>query len=68
MISGFHLFRLAEGDPRAAELIRSTADALTEGNTVYYTGHCTGEYAFNCLKEILGDRLHRISGGMTITI
>lgn len=68
VISGFHLFRLAEGDPQAAELIRSTADALTAGDTVYYTGHCTGEYAFGCLKEILGDRLHRISGGMTITI
>ncbi|MBQ2738978.1 MAG: MBL fold metallo-hydrolase [Oscillibacter sp.] len=68
VISGFHLFRLTAGDPKADELIHDTAEALTAGDTVYYTGHCTGDYAFECLKEILGDRLHRISGGVSFEI
>ena len=68
VISGFHLFRLTAGDPAADGLIRSTADALLAGDTVYYTGHCTGDYAYEKLKEILGERLHRISGGESFPI
>ena len=68
VVSGFHLFRLQEGDPAAEGLIRSTADALLEGDTVYYTGHCTGDYAYEKLKEILGDRLHRLSGGVSFEL
>ena len=68
VISGFHLFRLTEGDPAADGLIRSTADALLAGDTVYYTGHCTGDYAYEKLKEILGERLHRICGGESFSI
>ena len=68
VISGFHLFRLPAGDPAADGLIRSTADAMLAGDTVYYTGHCTGDYAFEKLKEILGERLQRISGGESFTI
>lgn len=68
VVSGFHLFQLKEGDPKADGLIQSTAQALTEGDTVYYTGHCTGDYAYEKLKEILGDQLHRISGGMRFEI
>ena len=49
-------------------LIRRTAEALLEGETVYYTGHCTGDYAFAKLKELLGERLQRISGGMTFFV
>ncbi|MBQ5928054.1 MAG: MBL fold metallo-hydrolase, partial [Oscillibacter sp.] len=60
--------RLQEGDPAAEGLIRSTADALLEGDTVYYTGHCTGDYAYEKLKEILGDRLHRLSGGVSFEL
>ena len=66
--SGFHLFQLKEGDPKADGLIQSTAQALTEGDTVYYTGHCTGDYAYEKLKEILGDQLHRICGGESFEV
>ena len=65
---GFHLFQLTEGDPNADRLIDMTGKALLEGETVYYTGHCTGDYAYEKLKEILGDRLQRMSGGVTVTI
>ena len=68
VISGFHLFQLTAGDSDGDALIRRTAEALLEGETVYYTGHCTGDYAFAKLKELLGERLQRISGGMTFSI
>lgn len=68
VVSGFHLFQLKEGDPKADELIRQTAEALTQNDTVYYTGHCTGDYAYEKLKEVLGDRLQRISGGESFRV
>jgi metal-dependent hydrolase (beta-lactamase superfamily II) len=33
-----------------------------------YTGHCTGNYSFNFLKEKLGDKIHKISTGMQLKI
>ena len=63
VLAGFHLFQLKEGDDASNELIKRTAEALLPGDTVYYTGHCTGDYAFEALKTILGPRLCRLSGG-----
>jgi len=65
---GFHLFQLAEGDPNSDKVIDMTAQALLPGHTVYHTGHCTGEYAYERLKEILGDRLQSIPGGAVYEI
>ena len=41
----------------------ATARALAEGTTVYYTGHCTGDWAFAQLQKTLGDRLRPMNGG-----
>ena len=65
VIAGFHLFELPPDDPDTDALIDRTGRALLTGNTVYYTGHCTGDYAYERLEKILGSRLHRIFGGMT---
>ena len=62
---GFHLFQLTAGDSAAESLISLIGNALTADKTVYYTGHCTGEYAYEKLKEILGDRLRPMTGGST---
>lgn len=67
-VGGFHLFQLTEGDPAAEKLIEMTGKALQTGHTVYYTGHCTGDYAYDKLKAMLGDRLQRISGGVTVEL
>ncbi len=67
VVGGFHLFQLPQEDPASAELIRRTGEALLPGNTVYYTGHCTGGYAYDILHSILGDRLRPISGGTVLT-
>ena len=68
MIGGFHLFQLEEGDPAADRLIEMIGTALLAGETVYYTGHCTGDYAYEKLKSILGGRLHRVMGGTVLEL
>ena len=67
VVGGFHLFQLPQDDPASAALIRRTGEALLPGNTVYYTGHCTGGYAYGMLQEILGERLRPIHGGTVLT-
>ena len=63
VFGGFHLFQLDPEDPASDALVDSIGQQLLEGTTVYYTGHCTGEYAYNRLKTILGDRLQPMQGG-----
>ena len=63
VFGGFHLFELDPADPKSGELLRATGEELAEGNTVYYTGHCTGEYAFEVLHGILGERLRPMHAG-----
>lgn len=66
LIGGFHLMKL---DPASdAAQLQHIADQLLQGHTVYYTGHCTGEGPYACLKAHMGDRLHALSTGMTLTI
>ena len=68
MIGGVHLFQLEEGDPAADKLIEMIGTALLAGETVYYTGHCTGDYAYEKLNSILGGRLHRVMGGTVLEL
>ena len=68
VFGGFHFFELDPADPKSARLIDDTANALLEGETVYYTGHCTGDYAYEKLRAILGDRLRPMTGGSIVEI
>ena len=63
VFGGFHLFELAPGAPEAEALLRATAEELRQGSTIYYTGHCTGDWAYGRLKEALGDRLRPMDCG-----
>lgn len=67
VIGGFHLFQLGQ-DVQADDLIDATGRALLPGKTVYYTGHCTGDYAFHRLSGVLGDRLRPLHGGTEIAV
>ena len=67
VFGGFHLFELTPG-PAADVLIDDTGRALLEGDTVYYTGHCTGAYAYERLSAILGDRLRPMTGGTVVEV
>ena len=64
LVGGFHFKDL---DPDGEQL-RRYGEALATFNTIFYTGHCTGQSQFDRLKTILGDQLHAISTGMTIEI
>lgn len=59
LVGGFHFMKL---DP-AGEELKQAAQALLWLPTEYYTGHCTGGAQLAALKEIMGERLHGLSGG-----
>ncbi len=56
VISGFHTAKpeyTAEDD----RIINAIARELKETDTLYFSGHCTGEYPMQLLKEVMGERL-----------
>lgn len=62
-VGGFHLFNKSPGEVRKlAQQIRET------GLSVIWTGHCTGQRAFDILKEELGESLHQLAAGAVIDI
>ncbi len=63
VFGGFHLFELEPGAPASEALLAATAAELARGETVYYTGHCTGDWAYERLRKTLGDRLRPMKGG-----
>ncbi len=68
VVGGFHLMDLDPGDPAAPALLDRIGGALSSGDTVYYTGHCTGGYAFSHLSRLLGPRLVRVRAGSVIDL
>lgn len=64
LVGGFHFKQLAPDSSRLREL----GEAMAGYDTVFYTGHCTGQEQFTVLKSILGDRLHAISTGSAVEI
>lgn len=66
LIGGFHYMKR---DPVSdGPWLRDAAEKLLTGNTVYYTGHCTGDGPYAFLKDIMGDRLNRLSTGAVFEI
>lgn len=63
VFGGFHLFELRPDAPESEALVAATAAELQKGTAVYYTGHCTGDWAYERLKEALGDRLRPMDCG-----
>ena len=47
-------------------LIIQTAQELSQLDTVFYSGHCTGIPAFEIMKEIMGDKLIALHSGETV--
>lgn len=63
LLGGFHLFRYKD------EVVRAFAERLRELDVQkIYTGHCTGNRAFEILREVLGDRAEQMFTGMTVEI
>lgn len=68
VIGGFHLFNPSSKTTETSELVESVGQALNNGKTQYYTGHCTGLEAFAQLKKVLNNNIHAISTGMIISL
>ena len=64
LVGGFHFKQL----PPDSKELRAYGEALARYDTIFYTGHCTGQEQYQVLKEILGDQLHAISTGAVIEI
>lgn len=48
------------------ETILENARELDGYDTVFYTGHCTGEEAFALMKPVMGEKLVRLRSGLTV--
>ena len=61
LIGGFHFMKQAASKDNPT--LQAAARELLRGNTVYYTGHCTGVPQYGILKEMMGERLHYLASG-----
>lgn len=66
VISGFHMMKNDDYDSDEKAVIEATAKELNRLDTLFYTGHCTGQKAFDIMKEIMGDKLKQIHSGEEI--
>ena len=63
LIGGFHFMKI-----ESETTLEAAAKKLLEYDTVYYTGHCTGQKQYDYLKEIMGEKLHYISAGTVLKL
>lgn len=63
MLGGFHLYRTSDSQ------VRAFAERLRELDVQkIYTGHCTGDHAYEILHDVLGDRAEQMYTGMEIEV
>lgn len=67
VLSGFHLTQKGLYTDADVSFISDIANELKKLYTVFYTGHCTGEAAYDIMKKLMGDNLHYVHCGDTIT-
>ena len=68
MLSGFHTVRkngYTDADVREETAL---AETLSRMQTLFYTGHCTGDEPYERMKKVLGDRLRRFRTGSEIIL
>lgn len=68
VIGGFHLFNPVNKKSESLEFISNIAKNLNNKNTIFYTCNCTGNKAFNILKENLKDKIMYLSTGQVIEL
>lgn len=66
MISGFHMRKKSDYTDEDIAVMEETARELCNTDTVFYTGHCTGEYPFEVMKKILGEQMVYVHSGEEI--
>lgn len=68
VISGFHMMKKGSYTEEEKETILKTAEELKERDTIFYTGHCTGQMAIDLMKPIMQDKLIQMHCGMEIRV
>ena len=63
LIGGFHFMKITD-----EAMLKAAAEQLLSYDTVYYTGHCTGQKQYDYLKSIMGDRLQYLSTGTMLEL
>lgn len=66
VISGFHMMQKNGYSREDIDNIREVASELKTFPTKFYTGHCTGEFAFSVMKEIMGEQIRALHSGMQV--
>lgn len=66
VVSGFHMMKKNDYTEDDTQMIEETAHILSQTDTCFYSGHCTGEYPLRVLKEIMKDKLTEIHSGDAI--
>lgn len=66
VISGFHMTKKEKYSKEEESVIIKTAEELTKYNTIFYTGHCTGQKAFDLMKPVMGEKLKQLHSGMIV--
>lgn len=67
-VAGFHLHNPVTGREESREMLEGIAGELKKRKTIHYTGHCTGAGPYQTLKNLLGEQIHFIACGQTITL
>lgn len=67
-ISGFHMSIPGICRSEEPDFVQKAANRLRESKTIRYTCHCTGSASYEILKQILGDKLKRLTPGCQIIL
>lgn len=70
-LGGFHMVGAGGMDTcnfEKDEVQKVARQLVSSGETIFYSGHCTGEIAYKWLKEVMGERLIAFHSGMEIEI
>lgn len=66
VISGFHMRQKEPYSSDDIAAIRHIASALLATGSVFYTGHCTGQEAYDLMSSLMGDKLKPLHSGETL--
>ena len=68
VFSGFHMNQKEGYSDEDIQVIVDTAMRLSSTSTTFFTGHCTGTAPYEAMKKIMGDQLHYLHCGDSITL
>lgn len=68
VFSGFHLRKKDGYTEEDIGTIKEIAKELSGYETLFYTGHCTGEEPFSWMKEIMGNKLFYVHSGDEVVL